>query len=253
MLGAILGDVIGSTREYNPIKTEEFELFPEGSYATDDSILTIATAESILKNKSFQESYLKWGNKYPNAGYGNNFRDWLRSDNPMPYNSFGNGSAMRVSSIGWLYNDMGKVMEKAEESAIITHNHDEGIIGASATALCIYLARMKTPKKIIKEVIETYYEYDLNRTIEQIRPTYKYDITCQGTVPESIICFLESNGFEDAIRKAISLGGDADTQAAITGSIAEAYYGIPVGLKHRICKYLDEDMIKVLKKFYDTI
>ena len=229
MLGAILGDIIGSTREYHPIKTEEFELFPEGSYATDDSILTIATAESILEDITFQQAYLKWGNKYPNAGYGSSFQSWLRNENPKPYNSFGNGSAS------------------------VTHNHDEGIRGASAIALCVYLARLKTPKKIIKEFIETYFEYNLNRTIEQIRSTYTYDVTCQGTVPESIICFLESNSFEDAIRKAISLGGDADTMGAITGSIADAYYGIPTQLISEAYKYLDKDMKDVIEKFYRVI
>lgn len=253
MLGAILGDIIGSTREYNPIKTEAFELFPDGSYITDDSVLTIATADAILNDKTFQECCLKWGNKYSNAGYGNSFKDWLRNDNPKPYNSFGNGSAMRVSPVGWLYNGIERVMLKAEESSKVTHNHEEGLRGASCIAVCVYLARMKTPKKIIKEMIETYFEYNLSRTIEQIRPTYKYDITCQGTVPESIICFLESNGFEDAIRKAISLGGDADTQAAITGSIAEAYYGIPIELKEKAYEYLDGDMVEVIDKFYKHI
>ena len=264
MLGAILGDIIGSRFEFSPlrkIKTEKFELFgveQDDCHFTDDTILTIATADSIINNKTFAETYNYWGNKYPESSYGMRFRDWLTSENKNPYNSFGNGSAMRVSPVGWLYNDLYTVLDQAEKSAIVTHNHIEGIKGASAIACAIYLARYNTPKKIIKEILETYFGYDLNKTIEMIRPTYDFNETCQGSVPESIICFLEGNNYEDVIRKAISLGGDTDTQACIAGSIAEAYYGLDdlklnYDIYGKIGYYLPDDMIKIIKQFQNKI
>lgn len=251
MLGAILGDIIGSRFEFssNRIKTEDFETFTKDCCFTDDTVLTIATADAILHNKSFEESYNYWGNKYPNRGYGSSFQSWLSSKQKQPYNSFGNGSAMRVSPIGWVYNDLKTIMDKAEESAIVTHNHIEGIKGAEATAVCIYLARMKTPKKIIKEIIETYFDYNLNKTIEEIRPTYMFNETCQGNVPESIICFLEGNSYKDIVHKAISLGGDTDTMGAIAGGIAEAYYGIPISYEVQLKNYLPKEMIKIIYEF----
>lgn len=215
--------------------------------------MTIATADAILNNKDFSKTYHEWGNLYPDKGYGYRFAQWLMSDNPEPYDSYGNGSAMRVSPVGWLYNDLTTVFEKAEESACVTHNHEEGIRGAMATAECIYLARYKTPKKIIKEFIETYFDYNLNRTIAEIRPAYQFDETCQGSVPESIICFLEGNSYEDVVRKAVSLGGDTDTQACIAGSIAEAYYGIPDKLVIKIDDYLPDDMLNIIVQFNNTI
>jgi ADP-ribosylglycohydrolase len=182
------------------------------------------------------------------------FDIWLHSENPKPYNSFGNGSAMRVSSVGWLYNNLKTVFNIAEKTALVTHNHHEGIKGAVSVACCIYLAKNKTPKKIIKEFIETFFEYDLSRKIEQIRPSYSFDVTCQGSVPESIICFLEGNNFEDTVRKAVSLGGDTDTQACIAGSIAEAYYGlndliIKYNINDKIDFYLPEDMKNIITQF----
>jgi ADP-ribosylglycohydrolase len=252
MLGAILGDIVGSRFEFNKIrynKSENFNLFQKDCHFTDDTVMTIATADAILNNKDFGECYHKWGNKYPYGGYGARFASWLGSSNPQPYNSFGNGSAMRISPVGWLYNDLETVFTKAEESAIVTHNHEEGIKGAVSIACCIYLARNKTPKKIIKEFIETYFDYDLSRTIEQIRPTYDFDETCQGSVPESIICFLEGNNYEDVIRKAVSLGGDTDTQAGIAGSIAEAYYGIPDKYIIKLDDYLPDDMLNIIVQF----
>jgi ADP-ribosylglycohydrolase len=261
MIGAILGDIIGSKFEFSKLrynKSEEFKLFPDGIHFTDDTAMTIATADAILNNKDFAKTYQAWGNKYPDLSYGCNFRSWLSSEDPKPYNSYGNGSAMRVSPVGWLYNDLKTVFEKAEESALVTHNHDDGIKGAVSIACCIYLGRNKTPKKIIKEFIETYFEYDLSRTIEQIRPTYDFNETCQGSVPESIICFLESNSYEDAIRKAISLGGDTDTQACITGSIAEAYYGLNdlklnCDIYGKLVRYLPDDMIEIIKQFEQSL
>lgn len=250
MLGAILGDIIGSTREWKRIKTEEFELFPVGSKFTDDTVMTIATADALLNGKSFDQSYHEWGNKYPNAGYGGMFRKWLKSDNPKPYNSFGNGSAMRVSPVGWLNNNLDDVRLNAYHSAIPTHNHKEGIKGAESIAIAILMAR-KYPgeKDKIKQTIRKYFGYNLNRTIEEIRPNYRFDSTCQGSVPEAIICFLESNSYEDAVRKAISLGGDSDTLACIAGGIAEAYFGIPNHIYSKLNNYLPNDMWKIINQF----
>lgn len=211
MKGAFLGDIIGSRFEFKGNKKEDFDLFTNKNYFTDDTVLTIATMDSILHNISFDISYKYWGNKYPNSGFGGMFANWLSSDNPKPYNSFGNGSAMRVSPIGWAYDDLQTVMDKAEESADVTHNHLEGEKGACSVAVCIYLARMGTPKKIIKEFIETYFNYDLNRTTQDIKVHYDFNETCQGSVPESIICFLEGNSYEEVIRKAVGLGGGMQT------------------------------------------
>ena len=256
MIGAILGDIIGSRFEFSELrknKSEEFDLFTKDCYFTDDTVMTIATADAILNNKDFTKTYQEWGRKYPDRGYGGMFHSWLFEDNPKPYNSFGNGSAMRVSPVGWLYSDLKTVFNKAEVTAKVTHNHIEGLKGAVSTAGCIYLAIMKTPKKIIKKVIETYFNYNLNRTIEQIKPTYRFDVTCQGSVPESIICFLEGNSYEDVVRKAISLGGDTDTQGCIAGSIAEAYYGIPKEIKEFVYNYLPENMLKIVEQFNKNV
>lgn len=249
MKGAILGDIIGSTREWRRIKTEQFVLFPQGSRYTDDSVMTIATADAILNGKSFTQSYYKWGNSYPKAGYGGMFRKWLMSDNPKPYNSFGNGSAMRVSPIGWLFNNIDDVKSNAYQSAICTHNHKEGVKGAESIAIAIFMARNKFAIEDIKKYIQDNYKYNLERKIEDIRPTYKFDSSCQGSVPESIICFLESNSYEETVRKAISLGGDSDTLACIAGSIAEAYYGIPYNINKNIYRYLPGTMIKIVQQF----
>lgn len=256
MKGAILGDIIGSKFEFSKLrynKSEDFELFTKGCQYTDDTVMTIATADAILNNIDFAESYHKWGSLYPDKGYGMIFANWLSSKSNEPYNSFGNGSAMRISPVGWLYNDLDTVFNKAEESASVTHNHIEGIKGAMAVAGCIYLSRHKTPKKIIKEIIETYFDYNLSKTIVEIRPTYDFNETCQGSVPESIICFLEGNSYEDVVRKAVSLGGDTDTQACIAGSIAEAYYGIPDKIILKIDKYLPENMLDIIEQFNKSI
>jgi len=255
MLGAILGDIIGSRFEFSPLrknKSEDFELFGDKSddcYFTDDTVLTIATADAIMNNKSFEDSYHYWGNKYPESGYGMRFADWLVSENKKPYNSFGNGSAMRVSPVSWLYDNLSAVYDIAIESAKVTHNHIEGSKGACAIACAIYLARKKASKEIIKEYIELDFNYDLSRTIKEIRPSYNFNETCQGSVPESIICFLEGSSYEDVVRKAISLGGDTDTQACIAGSIAEAYYGIPENLIVEMNKYLTPEMKQIIFQF----
>jgi len=224
MIGAIAGDIIGSVYETHSIKTEEFPLFSPGCRFTDDTVMTVATADAILTGKGYAEAYREWGRLYPHAGYGGMFRQWLRSDDMGPYNSFGNGSAMRVSPVGFAFDTLDKVLEEAKKSAEVTHNHPEGIKGAQATATAIYLARTGKSKDEIKEYIESNFNYDLGATLAEIRPHYRFDPTCQGSVPQAVIAFLESISYEDAVRKAISLGGDTDTQGCITGGIAQAYY-----------------------------
>ena len=251
MLGAIAGDIIGSVYERNNVKTKEFELFSSDSRPTDDSVLTIATMDSILSGKTFNESYKSWFRKYPHAGFGGSFRKWAMSDDMMPYNSFGNGSAMRVSPVGCYYDTMGEVLTKAEESAAVTHNHPEGIKGAKATAASIYLAKTGSSKQEIKEYIEASFGYNLKDSLDSIRSWYTFDVSCQGSVPQAIICFLESDSYEDAVRNAISIGGDSDTIACITGGIAEAYYKeIPEYIVKRVKEILPDDMKKVLERFY---
>ena len=223
MLGAIIGDIVGSVYEWDNIKTKDFPLFSEKGSFTDDTVMTIAVADALMKGGTpdeFIDSMKEIGRQYPNSGYGGGFSNWLFSDDREPYNSWGNGSAMRVSPCGWVAKSLDEAEALAEKSASVTHNHPEGIKGAQATAAAIYLARTGTKKDKIKEYIESNYGYDLRRTLDEIRPVYRFNESCQETVPEAIIAFLESTDFEDAFRNAISLGGDSDTLAAITGSIA---------------------------------
>ena len=258
MYGAILGDIIGSPFEFDRgDKTKNFDLFSKGCDFTDDSVMTIAVGEALLAVgteatvKEIEEAVITnmqdWGKRYPYAGYGGRFRYWLRERNPKPYGSYGNGSAMRVSAAGWLYDSMERTREVARATANVTHNHPEGIKGAEATAGAIYMARSGSSKEEIKEYIEREFHYNLDRTLDEIRPGYHMDETCQRTVPEAIIAFLESKDFEDAIRNAVSLGGDTDTLGAITGSIAEAFYGIPAVLlaecRNRIAEGLMTDVL----------
>lgn len=224
MLGAIVGDIIGSRFERHPIKTKRFKLFTIESHLTDDTVMTIATLDAIERKLLFDTSYQIWGNKYPNVGYGSAFKIWLSQQVPVPYNSYGNGSAMRVSPIAWIFDNQEDILKKAEQSAYVTHNHPEGIKGAQAIALCIYLARMGWTKEEIKDKISKQFDYNLGRSIQSFKRSYKFDVSCQGSVPEAIIAFLESTDYESAIRIAIALGGDSDTLAAMAGSIAEAYY-----------------------------
>lgn len=228
MVGAIAGDIIGSVYEAHPIKTKDFPLFHPRCRFTDDSVLTIAVAEAILTDGDYRRSVWEFGRRYPHAGYGGAFRHWLSSSSPEPYNSWGNGSAMRVSPVGWAFGSIDEVLTEAARTAEISHNHPEGIKGAQAAALALFLARTTGDKALIRKEITDRVGYDLNRTVDSIRPCYSFDVSCQGTVPEAIISFLDANDYEDAIRNAISLGGDSDTLACITGAIAEAYYG-PVG------------------------
>jgi ADP-ribosylglycohydrolase len=250
MIGAIAGDIIGSVYEADPIKTTDFPLFQESSTFTDDTVLTVATAYSILKNEGFTESFKKFGRSYPYAGYGFNFMLWLCSNTSEPYNSWGNGSAMRVSPVGFAFNSTDDVLEQAKRSAEVTHNHPEGIKGAQATALSVFLAGKGENKEAIKKEITKRFNYDLNRTVDKIRPAYQFDVSCQGTVPEAIICFLESDGFEDAIRNAVSLGGDSDTLACITGGIAQAYYKhIPPDIVTEVQKRLPHELLDIVNEF----
>ena len=264
MLGAILGDIIGSPFERDGgDKVIDFPLFSKYSRFTDDTVMTFAIFDGLL-HSGFDNPSLdkisnnmtlfcqKWGRKYPNAGYGGSFYRWIFSDSPIPYNSFGNGSAMRVSSIGWLFDSIERTREIACISASITHNHKEGIKGAESVASAIYLARNGKTKKEIKEYIEKEFNYNLETPIDKIRPSYSFDVTCQGSVPEAIRCFLEGKSYEDVVRLAVSLGGDTDTQGAIAGSIAEAYYDIPDTLKEKCEEYLEDDMKKLLLKFNEV-
>lgn len=259
MLGAIIGDYVGSPYEFdcNNIKTEEFPFFGKRCSFTDDSVLTIAVAEALMHAiendgdicEECVTSMQAWGRTYPNAGYGGRFISWLWSESPQPYNSWGNGSAMRVSAVGWLFDTLEDTERAAELTASVSHNHEEGIRGAQATAVAIFLARKGATKLQIKEIIEQRYGYDLNRTLAEIRPRYHHVESCQETVPVSIIAFLESRGFEDALRKAVSVGGDSDTLACITGGIAEAYYTIPQEIRRFIMGELPKDLAKAVKRW----
>jgi len=255
MFGAIIGDIIGSVYEWNNIKTKDFPLFSEHCSFTDDTVMTIAVAEALMNggtSDDFIDAMKKYGRFYPDIGYGPRFGDWLSSDDREPYNSWGNGSAMRVAPCAWFASSLEIAETLAERSAAVTHNHPEGIKGAQATAAAIYLARVGKTQSEIKEYIENTYGYDLSRTLDEIRPTYTFDVSCQGSVPEAIIAFLESNDFEDAIRNAISLGGDSDTIAAITGSIAEAAYEIPSDITTDGFFFLDDTLSSAINKWLDN-
>ncbi len=278
MLGAIIGDIVGSVYEWHNIKTKDFPLFRDDCFFTDDTVMTCAVAEAVMnggERDDFIDAMKKYGRMYPHAGYGRRFGQWLRSDSREPYHSFGNGSAMRVSPCGWRL-DCGFTartgmlptggMEIASLSAEVTHDHPEGIKGAMATAMAIFACRYwfggycgdyekpvnddpEECRRRVKEFIEGQYGYDLSRTLDEIRPAYEFNETCQETVPQAIIAFLESTDFEDAIRNAISLGGDSDTLAAITGGIAEAAYGIPDWIREKALSYLDAPLRAVFDRW----
>jgi ADP-ribosylglycohydrolase len=224
ILGAFAGDIIGSAYEFDNVKSLDFELFRKGTFFTDDSVLTVATMDALLFELDYTEVYQEYGQLYPHRGYGGNFTKWIYSNPPKPYNSWGNGSAMRASPIGWFYDNIDSVLAEAQKSAEVTHNHPEGIKGAQAAAAAVYLARTGKSKNEIKQFIVERFGYNLDRTIAEIRPGYTFDVSCRGSVPEAIIAFLESTDFENAIRLAVSIGGDSDTIACITGGIAEAFY-----------------------------
>ncbi len=258
MYGAILGDIIGSPYEFDMgNKSKDFPLFSEESYFTDDTVMTIAVAEAFMGapddgaiiRKRLVESMQKWGYRYPGAGYGVRFSGWLESRNPQPYNSFGNGSAMRVSAVAWLYHDLDTVRRMARISADVTHNHPEGIKGAEAVAAAIFLARTGHSKAEIKAYVENEFHYCLSRTCDEIRPNYHHVESCQETVPEAITAFLEGNSFEEVVRTAVSLGGDCDTLTCIAGSMAEGFYGVPEKLKQECRNRLSADLLAVLENF----
>ena len=250
LLGALAGDMIGAPYEFERMKSTDFPLFSVYSTLTDDSILTLAVADAIINNRSYLECIREYALKYPNSGFGGMFRSWMYSKDPQPYNSFGNGSAMRVSPVGWAFNAVEEVLREAEASAAVTHSHPEGIKGAQAVALSIFLARKGESKEKIKQEVIARFGYDLSKTIAEIRPTYEFNETCQETVPQAITAFLESQDFEDAIRIAVSLGGDADTLAAITGSIAEAYYGgIPKEIAIEVKSRTPKELWVIVEKF----
>jgi len=251
MLGAIAGDILGSIHEFHPIKTKNFDLLNSECVFTDDTVMTAAVADSLMNKIPYVESLQMWGRKYPRAGYGGWFSKWIDSDFPKPYNSFGNGSAMRCSSVGWLFEDEGSVLEEAKKSAEITHNHPEGIKGAQAVALGVMLCRQGSTKLEIQEKLEDLFDYDLSQTMEQVKFNYSFDVTCQGSVPQAITAFLESEDFEDAIKNAISLGGDADTQACIAGALAEAFYmKIPDQIKEFVLTRITPDILDVLHQLH---
>lgn len=259
MLGAIIGDIIGSRFEFHNHLSKDFELFHEDCRFTDDSVMTCAVAKALLDCKGdyskLKEKAVYWlqtiGRKYPHCGYGGNFRYWIFGE-PIPYRSKGNGSAMRVSPVGWFAESIKQAKELSLAVTEISHNHPEGIKGAEATAVAIFLARTGTGKEGIRSYMEEHY-YKLDQTVEQLRKNYRFNELCEGTVPQALQCFYESVDFEDAIRNCISIGGDSDTLAAICGGIAEAYYGLPVGFSKKAKEYLDHRLNRIVNEFYNTV
>ncbi|OJJ17430.1 hypothetical protein BKI52_26525 [marine bacterium AO1-C] len=276
MLGAIAGDIIGSMREkrnhvlyrlgkmvpftdnalkreIDHTKREDFELFGGYNNFTDDSVMTLAVADAIMNHKPYGKTIKDYGRRFPNRGYGGRFRKWLKSDDMEAYNSYGNGSAMRVSPVGFAFDTLEEVLAEAKASAEVTHNHPQGVEGAQAVAAAVFMARTGESKEAIRDYLSETFEYPLADTIEDIRPTYKFDATCEGSVPESIIAFLDSNDFEHAVRLAVSLGGDADTQAAIAGSIAQAYYKqIPANIVDRCKAVLGTELWQLVEDFQEA-
>ena len=254
MLGAIAGDVIGSVYERFPVRSTEFPIFPRKARFTDDTVLTVATAEAILKGGDYREAYRSWGRRYPAAGYGPGFKRWLKQDDPPALGSLGNGSAMRVSPVGLAFDSEEEVLREAERSAVMSHDHPEGIKGAQAVALAVYLACTGVAKCDIRREIAGRFGYDLNRTIAEIRPTYRtsirFDMTCEGSVPEAILAFLDGDSFEGTVRLAVSLAGDSDTQACVAGGIAEAFYGgVPDAIVQEVRVRLPSEMLAVVDAF----
>jgi len=271
MIGAIIGDIVGSRFEFNNHKSKDFELFTDECFVTDDSIMTLAVAKAIMEakrrepeNVEDEGSYyalvadltVKYmqeiGRRYPNCGYGRMFYQWVFSESPQPYNSFGNGAAMRICPVGFAARAEDEVKRLSQAVTAVTHNHPEGIKGAEAVAMAVFMARSGATKTEIRDKINSSY-YPLNFTIDEIRDTYKFNETCQETVPQAIEAFLESECFENAIRTAISLGGDSDTVAAITGSIAEAYYGVPLEIRDKALSYLDNELRPIYDEWIEFI
>ncbi len=253
MKGSIVGDIVGSIYEFHNNKSTSFPLFSNRCRYTDDSVISIATMDALMNRLSFATAYKRWYSKYPKAGYGPSFRRWAQSGSYSPYNSYGNGSAMRVAAVAWWAKSLEEALKLAKESAMATHNHPEGVKGAQATAAAIYLAKTGSTKAQIKQYVEKSFGYYLDESVDSIRVWYRYDVSCQGTCPQAIRCFLESNDFEHAIRLAVSIGGDTDTIACITGSIAEALYGIPAPIEQQAMRRLPADLKEVVDQFYQRI
>ncbi len=250
MVGAVAGDIIGSVYEAAPIKSTVFPLFTARSCFTDDTVLTVATAGAVLQKSDYAHAYRRLARAYPASGFGAAFARWFRADKAPPYQSWGNGAAMRVSPVGWAFNTETRVLQEAARSAAVTHDHPEGIRGAQATALAIWLARRGRDKAEIRDLLGYRFGYDLKRSVAAIRPHYGFEIACQKSVPEAITCFLEANDFESAVRNAVSLGGDSDTQACIAGSIAEAYYGpLPPAIQAEVAKRIPRPFRDVITRF----
>ena len=248
MLGAIVGDIVGSIYEFDNHRSKDFPLFQDRCEYTDDTILTIATADALMGDKDFATRYREYGRKYPSS-YGGFFRRWIHDESQGPYNSFGNGSAMRVSPVAWAFDTEEEVLAIAKATAIVTHNHPEGVKGAQATALAVFWARNgRTPADIVN-AIEKKFAYDISTPIDEIREYYEFDVTCQGTVPEALRCYLEADGFEDTIRNAISIGGDSDTLAAIAGSFAEATWGVPEEIGSQALGRLDAGLLNIYQEY----
>ena len=251
MLGAVVGDIVGSVYEWHQIKRKDFQpLLARNCFFTDDSVLTVAVADALLNRRDPTEALKSWGRRYPKAGYGGMFRRWLFGEETAPYNSFGNGAAMRVSPVGLLARSLEEALQMSDHVTQVTHNHPEGLKGARATVTAIFMAREGSSPREIRRAIADRFGYDMERTVESIRPDYRFDETCQRTVPEAILCALEANDFEDAIRNAISLGGDSDTLAAIAGPVAEARFGIPEEIASQAWQRLDEPMRQVIRQLY---
>jgi len=253
MLGAIAGDVIGSVYEHRPVKSVDFPLFGAHSRPTDDTVLTVAVAHAVLDGADYSDMIRRYARAYPNAGYGGSFRRWMLSDDAAPYGSWGNGSAMRVSPVGLAFGPEEVVLAEAAKSAAVTHDHPEGIKGAQAVALAVYLAREGAGKQEIRREVESGFGYDLGRRLEEVRERYEFDVSCQGSVPESLIAFLESEDYEGAVRNAVSLGGDADTMAAIAGAVAHAFYReIPERIVGEVRRRLPDELVAVVERFERT-
>ncbi|RAP52485.1 MAG: hypothetical protein BZ133_01040 [Methanosphaera sp. SHI613] len=254
IIGAICGDIIGSSYEFHPVKTKDFEILPRNSRFTDDTVMTLAVANWLLLDLNVTKDVLVnqmqiLGSEYPRAGYGGRFTKWLQDDQPEAYNSWGNGSAMRVSPVAWYANNLDDCIELARLSAVVTHNHPEGIKGATSVASSIFMARNGYSKDEIREYVEKNFDYDLSTPLDDIRPEYEFEVSCQKSVPQAITCFLEAKDYEDAIRNAVSLGGDADTQAAIAGSIASAYYTVPAEIYKPCISKLDPRLHQIFREF----
>jgi ADP-ribosylglycohydrolase len=252
MIGAIAGDIVGSVYEWRNIKAKAFPLFDERCSFTDDSILTIALADTILTGTPYVENLKTFYRWYPDGGYGGSFHGWAQSDHSSPYNSWGNGAAMRISPVGFAFDDLDTVLKQARECTAVTHNHPEGIKGGQSVAAAIFLARTGLTKDEIRQYVEREFGYDLSRHVDEIRPNYRFDVSSQGTVPQAIRAFLDSTDYEDAIRTAISLGGDSDTLACITGGIAQSFYRVvPQIIQTKVYSILDDRLGSITKQFMD--